>query len=328
MKKLLNINVILDATYDLYKKYLGSLMGYTALMYIASVAIAYVFIAIFSVIVSIIAAFAISDINGNIFNGSNLTYLFYIFIAIVIIMIPVSAIIKMIASGPTHAVYADKRGEKVTFGNMFRYSFKKFWYSFTSSVAYYIIVFGVLTIGGLMYYLIYINFLYTLNLTSQIIVGTVIVIIMLVFYIWFGVKSLFYLQVAICERKHFFSAIIGSFKLTNGNFKRILWIAFSIGFSYIIIYLSLVGMFSIISNIISLYFTRISSTGFTAGFIILEFLLILIQLVASVAVRPIQYIAIPIAYANERNRLYGDNLHRNIIILLKKQKEDLSKIKG
>lgn len=323
MKKLLNINGILDSTYDLYKKYLGSFIGYTALMYMASVAIAYVIIVIFSVVVGAIAAFSITNSGNDFLSGANLAPLLYLFIGILIIIIPATAIIKMIAVGPIHAVYADKRGEKVTFGNMFRYSFKNFWYSFTSSTACYLIYFGVLIIGAILYYEIYTNLLYSSSLFAQIIVGVLISLILIVFFIWFSIKSLFYLQVAICERKHFFSAIVGSFRLTANNFKRIFWIAFSIYLSYFIIYISLGGMLSAISNILSIYMTKPNGTGLAFGIFILQFLMIILQLAVNVALMPIQYLAVPIAYTNERNRLYGDDLHRNINVLLKRQKEEL-----
>ncbi|PKM51818.1 MAG: hypothetical protein CVV02_04200 [Firmicutes bacterium HGW-Firmicutes-7] len=334
MRNLLSINQILDWTYSLYRKYIVSFIGFTSLMLMISVSIIYGIFFIVSILFTIILVGALSFGSTNIlgFGSSNIigsslesTILWGIVIygCLAFIVMLSYTFMNMVAAGPVKAVEEFRKGNRVSFGIMFTYSFKKMLYVITSTMAFYFILSIIVAIGIVTYGLNYIIWLQNVSMIFNVFVGTFIGVIVLVGCIWFAVKGAFYLQVALYEKKHFLSAIIGSFKLVKGQFKRIFCILFSSILSFYVVYFSLGGLVSVGSNFLPMFMTGKEGTGLFVAVIIFQLLLMLFQFALSIVITPIQHITLPIIYFDERNRKYGDDLHRKVDKLIQIQNSAL-----
>lgn len=335
MRNILSINQILDRTYDLYKKHIKSLLGFTTLMLMISVSIMYgifivigIIFAIFSIVFAGIMASSQNILSGT-FSGpfdSAIILIVFLYGGLAIIMVISYSFMNMVAAGPINAVEEVRKGNKVTFGGMFAYSFKKMLYVITSTIAFYITLTGITIIGIVIYALNFVFWLQDASLVTNIIIGVFIGIIVLIASIWFAVKGAYYLQVSLYEKKHFFGAINGSFKLVKGQFKRNFKMLFSKTLSFYVVYLSLGGLISIASNFLPMLITEKDGVGLMVGLIIFQMLMIFFQFAVSIVITPIQNITLPLIYFNERNRKYGDDLHSKIDILLHIQKSEMKEI--
>ncbi|PKM93640.1 MAG: hypothetical protein CVU84_14845 [Firmicutes bacterium HGW-Firmicutes-1] len=332
MRDILGINQILDRTYFLYQKNIKSFLGYTAVMLMLCAIMMYgIFfvISIIFVIIFIIGIAITGSGSGNILAGSMgsfnnaIVWAIVIYVGIIVIMIFASSVMKLIAAGPVNAVEAARNRNKITFGEMFTYSFKKMLYVITSTLAYYIVLCGIAIIGVAIYLLNFVAWLQNASIEMNIIVGAFIGFIVCIVSLWFGVKGAFYLQVALCEKKHFFRAITGSFRLVKGQFIRTFGNLFSVILSYFVVYLSLGGLISLIVNFLPMLLQDREGTGIFAVVILIQMAMMLFQFVLSIVITPIQYIAVPLIYFNERNRKYGDDLHYKIDKLIHIQKSVL-----
>lgn len=316
MRNILNLNQMLDATYDIYRKYIKSFIGYTALTMIVATSIMYGVMLVLGIVfvLIVVAVFALLSNAGN-----STAFIVILSIGFCIMILPAFSIMQLVAAGPIHAVEESIRGNSVTFGKMFNYSFKKIGYIITSTLAYFIVYFGILGIGLVVYALLYFVVLNQLIVSVQVGVGVVIAFIIFLGAFWFSINSALYLPVALCEKRHFFSAIMGSFKLIEGQFFKVLGFLFSYWLSYFIIYLSLGGLASVGSNLLPLLLAGDGGIGIIIGIYLLQMFLIFLQFCISVVLTPIQYISIPIIYFNQRNRKYGDDLHKRVHVLVQKQ---------
>ncbi len=314
MRNLLSLTQVLDMTYDVYRKYMKSFIGYTALMLMVSGSIMYGIMIVLGIVFAIIIGIVTGFMSSS--GGESITIIVILGIGFTILMLPALSIMQLVAAGPIHAVEEIRNGKDTTFGAMFGYSFKKLWYVITSTLAYVVVYLGILGIGGLAYYLLYTGLLSELTIQVQIGVAIGTLLIVLLCTLWFWIKSALYLSVALCEKKHFFSAIAGSFRLVKGQFIRMMGILLSYWLSYFIIYISLGGLASLVSNLLTAYYSNSGSAGLVFGLLALQMILVVVQLGVSVAVSPIQYLTMPIVYFNERNRRYGDDLFKRMNTLI------------
>lgn len=316
MRNILNLNQMLDATYDIYRKHMKSFIGYTALTMIVATSMMYGVMLVLGLVFVVIVVAVLALFSNT---GDSTAIIVILSIGFCIMILPAFSIMQLVAAGPIHAVEESIKGNSVTFGKMFNYSFKKIWYVITSTLAYFIVYFGIIGIGLLVYALLYFVVINQLNASVQIGVGIMIALIVFLGAFWFSIISALYLPVALCEKRHFFGAIVGSFKLIEGQFFKVLGTLFSYWLSFFIIYLSLAGLASIGSNLLPLLLAGDGGIGLIIGIYVLQMFLILLQFCVSVLLTPVQYITIPIIYFNERNRKYGDDLHKRVHVLMQKQ---------
>lgn len=317
MRNLLSINKIIDMTYDIYRQYFKSFLGYSVLMIFLSVIMMYgiIFVVgIFFVVMILISTelMGLFDSEGI---GIVVTYLM-----IMPIFLPAIAILQIIGAGPVLAVDFVRKDRKVTFSDMFTFSFKKIMYVVTSSIAFYIMIYAILLVIGLPYVLLYIAGFIDAPVWLQIVVGTIFGLTTLATIIWVSIKGIFYLQVALCEKKHFFKAVKGSFKLVKGQSKKFLGLILTSGLSYFIVYMSLGGMFSTIANTFPYMFSDMQESNLMLLFILFQLIMVVLQIAARVILLPIQHLTISIAYFNERNRQYGEDIHIRLNQLIEEQK--------
>ncbi|MBC7961280.1 MAG: hypothetical protein H7X94_15590, partial [Vallitaleaceae bacterium] len=249
MRNILNVNKVLDKTYDFYRQHMKSLIGFTALMTLITTSIMYGVILVVGLIFAVIfgIGFAVLGTPGPETYG----WIVLIIVIAVIVMVPAMSIVEMVAAGPICALEIDAEGGKVTFGTMMNYSFKKIWYIITSTMACTLGYLLICAVGGGIYYLLYVVALSQMVLVAQIILSSLFGLILLVPLLWYGVITSMFLPVALCEKRHFFGAVIGSYHLVKGQFKRILGMLFSYSLSFTIIYSSLGGLSSVLINFLT-----------------------------------------------------------------------------
>lgn len=317
MRNLLSLTQVIDATYDIYRKYMKSFIGYTTLSMLVTTSIMYGVMIVVGIVFLLI--FLLLSTAFSFTGGENPMVIIILCIGFFILMLPAFSVMQLVAAGPIHGVEEIKKGNGITFGKMFNYSFKKIGYVITSTLAYSLVFIGIIGLGGFVYFIVYTFVLVQTFVALQVGAAIVIGLIVLIGCCWFGINGALYLPVALCEKRHFFGAISGSFRLVEGQFKRMLGIIFSFSLSYFMIYLSLGGLSSVASNLLPLLLSGLGNAGALIGIFLLQMLLLLVQLAVSVVVAPIQYITIPIIYFNERNRRYGDDLHNRLNELIRKQ---------
>lgn len=319
MRNILGINRIIDMTYDIYREYFKGFLGYSVLMIFLSVTMMYGII--FVVGIFFVGLIGLAAGLLGLFDYGVVGFII-IYLMILPLFIPAMAIMQIVGAGPALAVDFVRKNRKVTFSDMFTFSFKRIMYVITSSIAFYLILFGVLFVIGLPYVLLYFAGFIKAPIWIQIVVGIVFGLIAIGTLFWLSIKGIFYLQVAVCEKKHFFKAVIGSFRMVKGRFKNLLGLILTSGLSYFIIYLSLGGMVSTLSNMMPTLFSDLLESELMILFIVIQLVTMILQIAARVILLPIQHLTVSIAYFNERNRQYAEDLHIRLNRLIDEQKKD------
>jgi len=318
MRNFLSINKIIDMTYDIYRQYFKSFLGYSVLMVFLSAIMMYGII--FVVGIFFVLLIGVSAGVMGLFDFEGIGFLI-IYVIMIPIFLPAVAILQIIGAGPILAVDFFRKGRRFTFSDMFTFSFKKIMYVVTSSIAFYMIIYGIILIIGVPYVLLYISGFVDAPIWLQVIVGLLFGLIALGVLIWISIKGIFYLQVALCEKKHFFKAVIGSFRLVKGQTKRLFGLTITSMLSYLIIYLSLGGMFSTIGNLMPALFSDMQNSNLIFVFMIFQVVTMILQIATRVILMPVQHLTISIAYFNERNRQFGEDIHIRLNELIEEQKK-------
>lgn len=320
MKNLLTNNQVIDLSYELFQDNKKSFVGYSALMFIIVSAAWYMVFLVIYVIIILLVVGALSGVM--VFGGGDVgSGILAYYILIVVCIMPTLSIFQLLAAGPVQATDAYRKGEKINFSNMFSYSFKKILYIITAALAYLLVVTLLLIVVGAICLAIYqvIGNSYLILSLSYCVVG----LVAFVAYVWFSIRSLFYLPIALNEKKHFFGAVIQSFRMTKGRFFSLLQLMFTRWVSLLAIYICTQGLVSVVSALLMQVFQSDDvGAGMIIGLLLIQVVMSVFQFGVSIFLMPIVYLTIPTAYINERNIKYADDLILKIDGFLLGQKHE------
>lgn len=309
MNGLMNFNNIVDKAYEIYRNKMMPYFGYTTLMTVISTMIMNIVLVVIAFVVVLFSALVIAGVG---FSGGTLSVV--ILGAIVIIGSVWLSIASIVSVGPIHGAIQEKRGGHYNFSDMFSFSFKHFFPVFTSSLVYYFLL-GLIILAGIFIYSVIIN-VFSWNIVDNSLAVILLFIIdsvlTIIACLWFMTKAFFYLPIAVCEHKFFIKAIIASFKMVNGQFKRILGLILGSWLSYVVVYLSITYLYSAVSGLVLLILRKLTGATWEDLIAITQIFYSSTQVILAGLVAPVRLLVQPVAYLNEVERLHAVDLYERL----------------
>lgn len=318
MNKKLTLNALISSMYEIYRENMKSLILYAVIMILVVGGIGSVVMTIVMMI-GILAGLALMvPLSGSGGSAAGVGLAVLIIFVYALVIAGTLFLFQLIAAGYFKAVNQFTRKEKIKMTDLFTFGFKKIGVVFTSTTAYALSMVIVLIPTGIIAFLLYSLWLLPMDYPMWAIV-TSIVIVMLVATLsttWFAVYSLYYLQIALDERAHFFKSIIRSFKLVQGKFWKTFGYMYSIYMPVYLIYMSLGGILTTgFSVFVQLSSDKMESPSFLVTVLIGEMIMMIGQMLLLAIVTPLQFIGIPLLYLNETSERREVDLELKLRIL-------------